>query len=537
MIRMIRATMLMAAVATFAGAQSGQAPPAKPAKPAPQARPVLPARPLDAVLLDVDHAAIARDMALKALDNVHLEDLHLSQTLENMHLDESLANMRVSLDNFRVDGDLLGHGFGYGVGIGSAPRFQNDPADSLYRRALDLLNRQDYRAAAQRFKDLQQKFPSTQYLALAMYYQAFSLYRAGTDAELKDALSVLDDLQRKSPNARLPRGGNVPDIATLQTQIRKIQAARGDASAKQAVAQAAASGTQPCDRDEQLVQAEALSGLMRMDPDAATAHLDKILARRDECSTELRRSALQILVRRGDDKSVATLLATAKSDPSPRIRSDALEDIARFPSADVLSTLESVARNDQNDQIRRAAARNLVGYPNPAARQIVRSLVEDEKIPDGVRSEMLDRFNEDRGTPEDATWLRAAYPNVKSPEVKRGIIGAVARIGGADSQKWLMDLSSNEQESASTRADAFRRVSSQMTAQDLIRAYDNAGSRPMREQIVSGLNRRKEPEALDKLIDIVKKGSDPEVRSLVIRLLAERKDPKVTQLLLELIDK
>jgi HEAT repeat protein len=211
--------------------------------------------------------------------------------------------------------------------------------------------------------------------------------------------------------------------------------------------------------------------------------------------------------------------------------------VARFPSEDVLSTLESIARNEQNEMVRRSAARNLVGYPSPRARQVVRSLIEDNTISDDIRTEMLDRYNEERGTAEDAAWLRLSFAKVTSQSVKRSIVGAVGRIGGADSQKWLMDLSSNDQESASIRSEAFRRVSKSMTVPELGKAYDAAGSRPMRQSIVSALNSRKEPEAVEKLIDIVRKGTDPEIRRSVIQMLTDRKDPKITALLIELIDR
>ncbi len=59
----------------------------------------------------------------------------------------------------------------------------------------------------------------------------------------------------------------------------------------------------------------------------------------------------------------------------------------------------------------------------------------------------------------------------------------------------------------------------------------------MRQSIISSLNSRKEPEAVDKLIDIARKGTDPEIRRQVIQLLTDRKDPKITALLIELIDR
>jgi HEAT repeat protein len=211
--------------------------------------------------------------------------------------------------------------------------------------------------------------------------------------------------------------------------------------------------------------------------------------------------------------------------------------VARHPSDAVLELLEAAVRSEQSEAVRRTAARSLVGYPSPRARQAVRTLIEDNSANDNLRREVLSRFDAERGTPDDVTWLRAAYPKVTSTPVRSAIVDAISRIGGADGRRWLMDLANNDAEPASVRSAAFRSVSRTMTVAELSRAYDAAGSRPMRESIVSALNSRKEPEALDKLIDIVKQSSDPTLRRTVIQMLAGKNDPKATQALLELIDR
>jgi HEAT repeat protein len=65
--------------------------------------------------------------------------------------------------------------------------------------------------------------------------------------------------------------------------------------------------------------------------------------------------------------------------------------------------------------------------------------------------------------------------------------------------------------------------------------YDGASSRMVREYIISALARRTEPEATDKLIDIVKTGTDPQLRRSAINALTRKKDPRSTKLLMELI--
>ena len=78
---------------------------------------------------------------------------------------------------------------------------QNDPADSLYRRARETLNRRDFRAAADLFAQISARYPKSGYAADALYWQAFALYRAGGDRDLRVALGALQQQREKFPKA------------------------------------------------------------------------------------------------------------------------------------------------------------------------------------------------------------------------------------------------------------------------------------------------------------------------------------------------
>jgi TolA-binding protein/HEAT repeat protein len=578
---MIRVVTLLALVSAVSAAQSGRPPVAPPAPPTPPTPPTPLAHPAPLARVHIDSDALAETIRAASLDAERMSrdfapmarDIAArAREMSRQSVEESrtaMESMRISMEDMHL-GDIHIPAIHIGGAYDFGPRYQDDPGDSLYHSAQGLFNNSDFRAAAQRFKEVQTKYPNSRYIASAMYWQAFSLYRVGGDAELKEALAVLDAQQKQFPNAMNPasegrgrgvntnvtissdvnvgrgfgvgrgvtyvgNGGRVTDVPTLQMRIRSKLAERGDAGAKRQLDAAASDST--CDREEASVQIAALSGLMQSDPALASTHLDKILAKRDKCSILLRQSALSILVRNGDAKSVGTLIATAKSDPSAQLRSTAVDYLSRVQSDDALTTLESLAKNEQNESVRRSAARGLVGNSSNRARQAVRGLVEDNTVPDEIRIEMLDRFGGDRGTAEDATWLRAAYPKVTSVRVKRSIVGAVSRIGGQDSQKWLIDLSTNDQEPSAIRGEALRSVTKSMTVAQLSSAYDNAGSGQQRESLVDALNSRKEPEAVDKLLDIVKKGTDAQLRIKVIHLLSSRNDPKVTAALLAVIDR
>jgi HEAT repeat protein len=121
--------------------------------------------------------------------------------------------------------------------------------------------------------------------------------------------------------------------------------------------------------------------------------------------------------------------------------------------------------------------------------------------------------------------------------MKMAIINAIARIGGKDNQDWLTGIVRNTSESSQIRSYALQRVRSDLAISDIGRLYDAADSRSMREQLLSSLASRKEPEATDKLIDIARNSTDLEIRRMAINYLSRRNDPRATKLLMELIEK
>jgi HEAT repeat protein len=433
---------------------------------------------------------------------------------------------------------LAGPGFGAGLGAGfggaygpKAPQgwAPQDPADSLYRQAQQAMNRGDYRRAASLFKDLPVKQPNSVYASDALYWEAFSLYRIGGSTELQEALTVLDARKNKYPVGR-SRGDADPALAT---RIAGVLAARGMGD-KELVKRALTEGGNVCDTEDQSVRAEALNALRQTDPDEALAQAKKILGRKDDCSVQLRRSALWMIANKKDAGATATLVTVAKTDPSVDLRAEATGFLGSMPGDEALAALEELLKSD-DDRVQRAAVRALTVYPNPRARTAMHALIENNGAAEQLRITALDAFDRDRSTLDDASWLRRIYPKIAGARIKGRIVSAVARIGGEQNEQWLLSLAKNEDESIEVRSNALNFVARTADIASLGKFYDGASARPLREEIISALGNRKEPEATDKLIEIARSGTDPDVRRSAINTLARKKDPRTTKLLLDLI--
>jgi HEAT repeat protein/TolA-binding protein len=412
-----------------------------------------------------------------------------------------------------------------------------DPADSLYRVAREALNRGDYRRAAQLFNDLTQRYPSSSYAFVSAYYEAFSRYRIGTTEELKAADRALQAIaDRSAPRASGWRDDT--DVNGLRTRIRGALAMRGDTGAADQLEETARKAGSSCDQEDLMVRVEALNALSQMDAAAALPILRRVLERRDECLVELRRRAVFMLARRGDADGATLLISTARNDPNVNVRAEAISYLPRMPGDAGLTALEDILRNADDERIQRTAVRAIMSSDNPRARTSLRGLLERRDASETLRLQVLEAYSRERATPDDAAYLRWLYPRSDSERMKGAIISALARIGGKDNQDWLAAVVRNTNESAQLRSAALQRLSrSDIPVADIGKMYDAADSRSMREQLISALASRKEPEATDKLIDIAKNSTDLEMRRLAINYLSRKNDPRATKLLMELIEK
>jgi HEAT repeat protein len=407
-----------------------------------------------------------------------------------------------------------------------------DQADSLYRAAREALNRYEYRRAAQLFRQLRERYPRSEYAGDAAYWEAFSLYRVGTIEDLRTGLRVLEQQNRYSKEEIQT------DAAALATRIRGALAMRGDRDAARAVEQAARGSGQPCDKEEIDVRVEALSALSQMDGETVMPILRRVLARKDECSAQLRRRALSILARRGDTAAVSTFVSVAKNDPDRNVRAEAIGYLARQPGDRVVDALEELLRTSDDERVQRSAVRALMVHESPRARRSLRGLIERADAPEQLRREAIMSFERERSSADDATYMRSLYGRLQSEKLKEAVIHAVGRLGGADNEQWLANLVKNPNEPMQLRASALNRLGrTTLPIAEFNKMYDAATERGIREQVMNVLAYRKEPEATDKLIEIARTGTDPQLRRLAINYLTRKNDPRTQKLLLEILDK
>jgi HEAT repeat protein len=466
--------------------------------------------------------------------------------------------------------------------------FTDDPADSLYRAARETMNKGDFRRAATMFRQVVDRYPKSSYVADALYYQAFSLARLGTERELRQALTVLDEQQRRFPDAA-SRG----DAGALATRIRGALAQRGDPeavrrliedakgdldtanpnadaekanrdaekvnrdaekisrdaeksdrdadrgnrSAKSRLNSSGASCSNEDDEDSDM-RIAALNALLQMDSDRAMPILKQVLARRDPCSEVLRRKAVFLVAQKQTAESADLLINAARNDPDPEVRQQAVFWLSEVRSDRAIAALDSLLRESKDPELQEKAIFALSNTNTARGAEILRKYA-DSNAPEELRAKAVFWLGQStRRNPENAAFLRQLFDKTQSEEIQGAIVQAIAEGSSEENVRWLLSEVLNTKQPVETRKKALFWAGQQrrFNVNLLLPLYEKLTDPELKEHYIFVLAERRESSATDKLIDIAKHDKDREMRKKALFWLAQKNDPRVKQLLMEIID-
>jgi HEAT repeat protein len=449
-----------------------------------------------------------------------------------------------------------------------APWLLADPADSLYRAARETLNRRDYRAAANLFAQIPVRYPRSGYAADALYWQAFALYRAGGDRDLRQALAALRLLRE-----RYPKAATQGDAAALEPRIQGELARRGDSeAAEQVTAAARNAGDVPpmppvppvppegpvppvppvppipsgssssrsrdhgCVDGDDDMKVAALNALQQMDEAKARPILRRVLSRRDSGSACLRRKAVFLIAQQDGQGTEEILLESVRSDPDAEVRLQGVFWLSQVGTDRAVGALDSILRSSKDPEIQDKAVFALSQHESPRAQQALRSYAERPEVPEAIREKAIFWIGQHE-TPENATFLRALYGRLKSDDLKKKVLFSLSQMGGEENGRWLLGVARDTSQGIETRKQAlFWAGQGGVSIGELVKLYATVGDREMREQLVFVYSQRDEPQALDQLIAIAKRDPNPELRKRALFWLGQSDDSRAVQAIQDVLD-
>jgi HEAT repeat protein len=424
-------------------------------------------------------------------------------------------------------------------------------ADTALRAAKEVLEDGDFREAAQMFARIASRYPRTAQAAEALYWRAFALFRSGSNSSLTSALASLDDLNRLYPQSTY----NKNDAGSLRIRICGELGRRGDeACARDVLATASASsatsgatstqgGTQarscPSDDDDNDERIMALNALMNMNAEAAVPILERVLARKDDCSRGLRKKAVFLLSQKRSPEVVDILLKAAREDPSPEVREQAVFWLSNVRDERVVDLLGEMANNNSDAAIQEKAIFALSNTRSEKASQILRDVAQRESASKQAREQAIFWLGNRRDTSATA-FLRGLYGRLTDKDLKERVLFSVANQRAAGSGQWLINIATNERETMELRKQALFWAGNNKAASvaEIAALYDRVTDKEMKEQIIFVLSQNsKDTASIDKLMAIARSDTDREMRSKAIFWLGQSRDPRVVKFLEELINR
>ncbi|HEX9705905.1 MAG TPA: HEAT repeat domain-containing protein [Gemmatimonadales bacterium] len=432
---------------------------------------------------------------------------------------------------------------------------QDDPADSLYRAGRRALNRNDYRTAVGLFHQVHEQHPRSTYAPAALYYEAYALYRIGGDEELRTARDRL-----RAHAERFPRAATQRDAAVLLRRVQGALAQRGDAEAAEDVEEAVRAvappqdvqppqraqpprGTPPrrrseCnDDDDDDLRLAALNAMLQMDADRALPILKTVLEKRDEGSTCLRRKAIFLVSQKRAAETEDILLDAARRDPDSEVRLQAVFWLSQVGTEKSAIALDSILQNSTDPELQEKAIFALSQHRSARAAQALRGYAERRDVPQHIREQAIFWLSQHHSA-DNAAFLKALFPKLENDELKEKVLFAMSQMRGDENDRWLLDVALDRSQNMEIRKKAlfWAGQSRRVPIADLVALYNGTDDREMREQLVFVYSQRREPQAVDKLLEIAKTDTDRELRKKALFWLGQSRDPRVAQLLLEIIN-
>lgn len=268
------------------------------------------------------------------------------------------------------------------------------------------------------------------------------------------------------------------------------------------------------------------------------------IARDRDRPLDTRRSAVSWLARgagaEADEAQVVrTLLALAgDADDRQPVRARAVSALAGLEHGAGLAPLIALAERGDDAWLRQQALNAIAGSGDPRARRWLREVVQAGTLAPALqRVAVRGVGRSSHATGSDADFLRAHYARAASAEVKEEILRAVASLGGAENERWLLGIARADTEPTDLRRRAVQLAGRSETVEvrDLVALYDATADRRLKQDLIGALANRREPAATDKLLAIARSPDDRTLQRQAINRLSRSDEPRVREALAAIV--
>ena len=233
------------------------------------------------------------------------------------------------------------------------------------------------------------------------------------------------------------------------------------------------------------------------------------------------------------------LARIAQNDSRPLdIRKQAVFWIGQDTDDGAADVLEDVLGSSLEHEIREQAIFALSQHDSDRSTAVLRDFAASRRESRRLRERAI--FWLGQGGDEDAAeFLRNLYRETSEKDLKERILFSLSQMREVGNEQWLLAIASDAEESMQLRERAiFWTGQTPNSTAELVTLYDRMTNASLRERLIFALSQqRRDPEAMEKLMDIARGDPDRELRGKAMFWLGQSRDRRAADFLADLINR
>jgi len=405
--------------------------------------------------------------------------------------------------------------YGYDQDVQKLNRFVqttdgNTPASRAFREGRDLIERENWPQAAEKFNSFVSDYPKDRDVDAALYWYAYALQKQGK----KDQAAV--------PLLRLIK--SFPS-STWRREADTMLVVLGHGNAVQ----------QALDRNNCEIKILALQSLFQANEDRALSFVGDVLKSPSIECPELKTAAVSLLGSQGGARAVPLLLEIARSQSDLKLRLTAIRRLGEQNGDTVADDLARLYDADRTKEVRVQILRALAEMDSPKAET---KLIELARAGDdlSMRQVAIRYLGEKNGSSSLDELIRL-WDADKTPEIRTQILRALSERDDPRAHAKLLDIARNG-ETPELRIEAIRRLGDRgkSSLEDLLQLYTSETNTAIKQGLIRAFSETNDPRALTKLFEIARSADALDLRVTAIRRLGERNDEQTVEQLVGMYD-
>lgn len=389
----------------------------------------------------------------------------------------------------------------------------SEAATRAFTRGRSLIDERRWDQAVATFSSFINEYPSDRNVDAAMYFLAYAYEKQGMFQQADDTLRLLVQ--------RFPRSNWADDARKLRLQVRSKLDPQGV--------------NVPANADDEL-RIIALQSLCQSDRARCSSLVNETL--RSNPSPVVKRAAVSLLGRYGGADAVPTLMQMARNESEPKIRMEAISALGKTGDERGLDLLRELAMSaDYEDESPTdSAIHALVNHESPRATGILTDVVINGRNLK-ARQHAVALMGRRRGDTivDDLFRIYEAVPDV---EIRKYVLLSLGHRKDPRATSRLVEVARGSGD-PELRRYAIRAIPEREEDTDLdilLSLYDSERDAKVKDYILEGIGRYKNPRAYQKLMQVVRDANEPlERRKRAVSMLSRSKDPAVMRFLEEMV--